>query len=163
MAIRTLTGSKSNASTRSNPNRAAAIAKMPDPVPISIKDGVLVLRRWDTNCRRQNIVVGCCPVPKLSPGSRTIESIPLFGFRLLQVGFTNNWPETRIGLKCRFQVWAQFSLRTGWILTDCQSTFKPTALMSFNPVSISFLFCERTRRGSSEKAVTVILPERKFL
>ena len=58
---------------------------------------------------RQNLVVACCPVPKLMPGSSTISMRPASGTTGSHVGRISSLGETRIGLKWIFQDSAQFS------------------------------------------------------
>ena len=94
------------------PSFAAAMARIPDPVPKSKTDWAAPAFRWAANCSRQNDVVGCWPVPKLKPGSRIIIACPFLGRLLLQLGLISKAEPTSNGRKYRFQDSAQSCRRT---------------------------------------------------
>src|SRR5438552_219816 len=99
------------------------MARIPEPVPISSRDnfGFRVFK-WDddfrnlstqaTICSRQKLVVGCCPVPKLKPGSRTTTDCFFVARYLLHEGLMSSESPISIGWKWRFHDSAQFSRRT---------------------------------------------------
>ena len=69
-AVRTHMGSMSTPSAESAPNFSAAMARMPEPVPMSSTRSPPLTRL--SSVSRQSEVVSCVPVPKAMPGSMTI-------------------------------------------------------------------------------------------
>src|SRR5206468_8134566 len=110
------------------------MARIPEPVPISRKDLRCPDARLDANCSRQKAVVGCCPVPKLRPGSSTTTAWPARGRRPLQVGLINRARLISNGLKCFFHDSLQFSGATLRIVILPEAMFRPQFRTFFNAV-----------------------------
>ncbi len=88
--------------TSSAPNWAAAMERIPDPVPTSRTERPLFLSLFSKDSI-QSFVVAWVPVPKAIPGVISIGISPLFNRILAQGGFTTNLDPTRRGLKNLFQ------------------------------------------------------------
>ncbi|HTV76092.1 MAG TPA: hypothetical protein VMD57_03765, partial [Candidatus Baltobacteraceae bacterium] len=135
-AMRTASESKSTARTSLQPSFAAAIARIPEPVPMSKNDCAISGFCRRTISLRQNSVVGCWPVPKLNPGSRTTTAWFFRGRFLLQLGLISNESPIFMGLKCRFHDSAQSFLRTLPILILPGPIFNPQVLICRNPAKM---------------------------
>ncbi len=117
----------------------------------------MVSLRRATNSRRQNAEVGCCPVPKLRPGSSTTTFWPGSGLRWLQLGLSSSLEPMSIVLKCRFHDSAQSSFRTFISEILPGPTSNPAALTVQMPATA----CARAvsgAKGAWRKMETVALP-----
>ena len=136
-AARTAPASKSRAQTGRYPSFAAAMAKIPEPVPMS-RNARPSFREWRHGgflaiSLKQKAVVGCWPVPKLNPGSRMTTAWFFRAFFLLHPGLTSSKSSNSIGLKCRFHDSAQSSFRTRPIETLAGPNHKATVADSVQP------------------------------
>src|SRR5438093_1857087 len=119
------------------------MARIPDPVPTSRNDCCAPDARLAANCSRQKAVVGCCPVPKLKPGSSTTTAWPARGRRPLQVGLIIRAGLISIGLNCFFHDSFQFLGATLRIVILAEAMFRPQS-RTFNKS-----VCNRARNAAS--------------
>src|SRR6266567_1923526 len=136
---------------------------MPDPVPMSKKDCPRPDLRRATSCRKQNAVVGCCPVPKLKPGSSKTTDCPGCGRLLLHVGLIKSDELISIGLKCRFQDSAQSSRRTSRNEIVARPSLKPQVLIRSSPARSLARLAARQSGFFPKKMVTWVSPVLMFV
>ncbi|EKD40875.1 MAG: hypothetical protein ACD_74C00139G0001 [uncultured bacterium] len=93
------------------PKRAAAMARMPVPVPTSrtVLGGVFLSWKSASTNSRASLVLAWCPVPKAMPGSISITFSPGFGWYDSQVGLITRWAVIGRGLNRSFQALFQSS------------------------------------------------------
>ena len=99
-------GSVSTAPDLGAPSLAAAMARMPEPVPRSSTRAAGRSRRARSSSTRQPRVLAWWPVPKAMPGSSTI-GMRSAGALSIQGGWMNRRSPTASGGKCAFQFSAQ--------------------------------------------------------
>ena len=125
-------GSKSVAKTSFAPIFRAAMPRIPEPVP---KSKTLSLPfPYFSKAKRQSLVVSCCPVPKVVPGSIDSRVFPSASFGTSsQLGLIKKFP-TEKAWKKSFQAFIQS------LSSVSETEISPFPISVYSAISLSSLF-----------------------